>query len=88
MHLRDLVRYHAEQEQRELVPALRCHAPEELYAKLAGAFATERLRQLSMLQPSAPLYFDVPRTEVVRVDVVRSDVVRTDVIRTGAHIAV
>lgn len=55
MHLRDLVRHHAAQEENELLPALRCHAPSELYAKLAGAFATERLRQLSMLQPSAPL---------------------------------
>ncbi|TMQ04821.1 MAG: hypothetical protein E6J90_50490 [Deltaproteobacteria bacterium] len=55
MHLRDLVRHHAEQEERELLPALRYYAPRELYAKLAGAFATERLRQLAMLQPSAPL---------------------------------
>ena len=54
-HLRDLVRHHAEQEEIELLPALRYHAPRELYAKLAGAFATERLRQLAMLQPSAPL---------------------------------
>ncbi|HET7506197.1 MAG TPA: hemerythrin domain-containing protein, partial [Kofleriaceae bacterium] len=76
MHLRDLVRYHAEQEERELLPALRNHAPTELYAKLAGAFATERLRQLSMLQPSAPLYFDTPRTEVMRAEVVRTDATR------------
>ena len=55
MHLRELVRHHAAQEEIELLPALRYHAPGELYAKLAGAFATERLRQLAMLQPSAPL---------------------------------
>jgi hypothetical protein len=43
-------------EELELLPALRFHAPRELYAGLAGAFATERLRQLAMLQPSAPVY--------------------------------
>jgi hypothetical protein len=55
IHLRDLVRHHAMQEESELLPALRDHLSHELYAKLAGAFATERLRQLAMLQPSAPL---------------------------------
>ena len=55
MQLRDLVHQHAVQEEVDLLPALRYHAPRELYAGLAGAFATERLRQLSMLQPSLPL---------------------------------
>jgi hypothetical protein len=54
--LRELVRYHAAQEEESLLPALRSHAPREVYDSLAGAFATERLRQLAMLQPSAPLY--------------------------------
>lgn len=54
-HLRELVHYHAAQEEAYLLPALRLHAPRELYEGLAGAFATERLRQLAMLQPSAPL---------------------------------
>ena len=35
-----------------LLPALRRHLTD--YGNLAGAFATERLRQLAMLQPSAP----------------------------------
>lgn len=51
-HLRDLVGYHAVQEEAQLLPALRAHLDE--YPRLAGAFATERLRQLAMLQPSAP----------------------------------
>ena len=55
LHLRELVRRHAVQEEVELLPALRGHAPRRLYEGLAGAFATERLRQLAMLQPSAPL---------------------------------
>jgi len=54
-HLRELVRHHAIREELELLPALRTYAPGDLYASLAGAFATERLRQLAMLQPSAPL---------------------------------
>jgi hypothetical protein len=56
LHLRELVRYHAAREAESLLPALRLHAPRELYESLAGAFATERLRQLAMLQPSAPMY--------------------------------
>jgi hypothetical protein len=64
-HLRDLVRVHASQEAQYLVPALRAHAPREIYETVAGAFATERLRQLAMLQPSAPLSLsDVLRAEV------------------------
>jgi hypothetical protein len=54
-HLRELVHHHAAQEEKYLLPGLRQHAPRELYDGLAGAFATERLRQLAMLQPSAPL---------------------------------
>jgi hypothetical protein len=55
-HLRELVHMHAMHEERELLPALRQHAPDADYASLAGAFATERLRQLAMLQPSAPVF--------------------------------
>ena len=50
-HLRELVRYHALQEEATLLPALQLHLTE--YPRLAGAFATQRLRQLAMLQPSA-----------------------------------
>lgn len=53
-HLRELVAYHAVQEEQHLLPALEEFAAD--YSSLAGAFATERLRQLSMLQPSAPIY--------------------------------
>lgn len=55
-HLRELVGYHAQQEETHLLPALRHHAPDTDYLALAGAFATERLRQLAMLQPSAPVF--------------------------------
>jgi hypothetical protein len=55
-HLRELVHYHAQQEEEGLLPALRRFAPDTDYAALAGAFATERLRQLAMLQPSAPVF--------------------------------
>ena len=58
VHLRELVRRHALREELELLPALRYHAPRDLYHTLAGAFATERLRQLAMLQPSVPLCVD------------------------------
>ena len=52
-HLRELVRTHAQQEESYLLPALQAHARD--YSMLAGAFATERLRQFAMLQPSAPV---------------------------------
>ena len=55
-HLRELVHYHAQQEEKYLLPALRQYADAEDVANLAGAFATERLRQLAMLQPSAPVF--------------------------------
>jgi len=50
--LRSLVEYHAAQEEMHLLPALRQHVPEDGYRSLAGSFATQRLRQLAMLQPS------------------------------------
>jgi len=52
-HLRNLVAGHAQHEERHLFPVLRAQA--EHYDELAGQFATERMRQLSMLQPSAPI---------------------------------
>jgi hypothetical protein len=52
-HLRDLVRYHGQREELELIPALEVHPA---YAQLAASFATERLRQLAMLQPSVPVF--------------------------------
>jgi len=55
-HLRELVHHHAGQEETSLIPALRQHAAEQDVTALAGAFATERLRQLAMLQPSAPVF--------------------------------
>jgi hypothetical protein len=55
IRLRDLIAAHARYEEEHLVAALRELAP-EIYGKLAGRFATERLRQLAMLQPSAPIY--------------------------------
>jgi hypothetical protein len=62
--LRDLVRRHSDLEEQQLVPALREHAPTDLLRSLAGAYATERLRQLAMLQPSAPATFYYPPTSV------------------------
>jgi hypothetical protein len=64
-HLRDLVAYHARQEEESLLPALRLHASEEELRRLAGAFATERLRQLAMLQPSAPVFVPFKLAEAV-----------------------
>lgn len=62
--LRELVQYHALQEEQLLLPALRLHAP-RAYDLLAGQFATERLRQLAMLQPSAPIYItDLAKSEM------------------------
>jgi len=55
-HLRELVAYHARQEEVVLLPALERYAPEDQLQQLAGAFATERLRQLAMIQPSAPAF--------------------------------
>jgi hypothetical protein len=50
--LHEMVREHAYIEEELLVPAIRRHAP-DAYEALAGHFATERLRQLSMQEPSA-----------------------------------
>jgi hypothetical protein len=55
LQLRELLEYHATQEEAYLMPALRTYAPSEMFAQLAGAFATERMRQLAMLQPSGPV---------------------------------
>ncbi|HWU85894.1 MAG TPA: hemerythrin domain-containing protein [Kofleriaceae bacterium] len=63
-HLRELLRQHAKQEEAYLLPALREHAPAEDYRQLAGAFATERLQQLAMLQPSAPVFEPFTLAEV------------------------
>jgi hypothetical protein len=52
-YLREIVGYHARHEQARLMPVLREHAPS--YARLAGLFATERLRQIGMLVPSQPI---------------------------------
>jgi hypothetical protein len=54
-HLRDMVHAHALYEEETIVPAIRAHVP-EVYGSLAGRFATERLLQLAMLQPSAPIF--------------------------------
>jgi hypothetical protein len=53
--LRSMVHDHASYEEETVVPAIREQAP-QVYDTLAGQFATERLRQLAMLQPSAPIY--------------------------------
>lgn len=50
--LQEMVREHAYIEEEVLVPALQHLAP-EAYEALAGKFATERLNQLAMLEPSA-----------------------------------
>lgn len=55
-HLRELVHHHDKQEEANLFPVLRQHTREDEYEELAGAFATERLRQLAMMQPSAPVF--------------------------------
>ncbi len=51
----DLVMRHATHEEEVILPALRAAAPHDVWSKLAGEFATERLVQLGMLQPSAPI---------------------------------
>ncbi|HLL25937.1 MAG TPA: hemerythrin domain-containing protein [Kofleriaceae bacterium] len=55
-HLRELVLVHGMQEEEQLLPALATYGDPADVAGLAGAFATERLRQLAMLQPSAPVF--------------------------------
>lgn len=56
LNLRELVKHHAAHEEAYLIPVLRRNTTPEIYAALAGAFATERLRQLALLQPSAPIF--------------------------------
>ncbi len=53
--LRGMVREHASYEERSVLPAI-SELAADVYPTLAGRFATERLRQLSMLMPSAPVY--------------------------------
>jgi hypothetical protein len=53
--LHDMVHSHAQFEETRVVPAIRELAP-AVYDSLAGSFATERLRQLAMLQPSVPIF--------------------------------
>jgi hypothetical protein len=53
--LLELARDHATYEEAVVIPTIRQLAP-AAYERLAGKFATERLRQLAMLQPSAPIY--------------------------------
>jgi hypothetical protein len=55
IELRELVRDHASYEEAHVIPAIRDLEP-AIYDRLAGQFATERLRQLAMLQPSAPIF--------------------------------
>jgi hypothetical protein len=55
LHLIALVRNHKAVQEPALDDALEHHAPHEVVGRLAGAFATERLRQLAMLAPSAPI---------------------------------
>jgi len=55
LYLRDLVHEHADHEENRVLPAIREVMP-RVYEALAGEFATERLRQLAQLQPSAPIY--------------------------------
>ena len=50
--LRDMIEHHARKEEAYLPAAFAAHAPREAYARLAAAFATERLRQLGMLHPN------------------------------------
>jgi hypothetical protein len=64
--MRDLVREHSRYEEDCVLPAIRELAP-KAYPDLAGRFATERLRQLSMLAPSAPVYIPhLTRVELLR----------------------
>ena len=53
VYLRELVRHHAEHEEACVLPALRDHLPRGEFAALAGAYATERLRALTHLQPAS-----------------------------------
>jgi hypothetical protein len=50
-----LIHRHADVEEHEVMPLLIATLPTAVYDALAGEFATERLRQVGMLQPSAPI---------------------------------
>jgi len=64
--MRELLREHSRYEEDHVVAAIRELAP-EVYPELAGKFATERLRQLSMLAPSAPVYIpQLAREQLLR----------------------
>jgi len=65
LHLRELLECHMEHLERHLASALREHLPGGAYAALAGAFATERLRQLTTLAPSGPV-LSIPPARVSR----------------------
>lgn len=54
--LRELIAQHDKHEGQSLLPMLHQHVPDSDYGTLAGAYATERLRQLAMMQPSAPVF--------------------------------
>lgn len=64
-HLLELVAHHARHEETILMEALSAHASPEELPRLAGAFATERLRQLTMMQPSAPAFSPFSLAEAV-----------------------
>jgi hypothetical protein len=55
LHLIALVREHRESSENVLGEALEHDVARERAARLAGAYATERMRQLAMLVPSAPI---------------------------------
>lgn len=61
--LRDLIHEHSVYEESSVIPLIRELVP-TVYDSLAGSFATERLRQLAMLQPSAPIFVpEIARAE-------------------------
>jgi hypothetical protein len=64
-HLLELVRRHSAHEEHTVLPALRDHVPVAAYFQLAGQFATERLRQLALLQPSAVYCVDEIQAQLV-----------------------
>ena len=66
LHLIALVRHHKTAHETALHDALEHHAPHEVVGRLAGAFATERMRQLAMLAPSAPIAMPEELCELVQ----------------------
>lgn len=53
--LHHLIHEHSLYEESSVIPLIRELVP-AIYDSLAGSFATERLRQLAMQQPSAPIF--------------------------------